>query len=134
MKNNQVILEDNYFINKDRYIDKNKQKSNLFSNFSNFYFSFISILLILNLYFIVKLVIYQRNRDINFLQNEIKLKYTNNRFKTGKENQDNKHLEINSNKKYLNYKNISLEEVDLDLLKLIKNEIQSYIELTLEEQ
>jgi len=134
MKNNQVILEDNCFISKTKNFDK---KNNVFSKI---YFLFISILLILilNLYFTIKLIIYHKikdNRDMNLLKNDnILNKGNNNKYKQEKESQDKKSKNMINNGDDINFKYISLETVDLDILKLIENDIKFYIELTLEEQ
>ena len=128
MKNDRIILEDNCFISKSTNI-----KKKICVSFSNISFLFISTLLILNLYFIIKLVIYHQNRDMKFLKIENILKRINNEYIAQKgKDKDNKY--INKNKEDINFKNISLEIVDLHILKLIEDDIKNYIELNPEEQ
>jgi len=133
MKNNHFISEDNCFISKVGNIDINKK----IKIFSKIFILLISILLIvtLNLYFTIKYIIYQKNRDMKLLKKEyIFNKSNNDKYNSEKESQDKKQIKINNNGEHINFKNISLETVDLDILNLIENDIKIYIELTLEEQ
>jgi hypothetical protein len=73
--------------------------------FQGISFLFISSLLILNLYYSIKLFKYLRNRDIKFLSNEKELDKNSYKYNTeeGKE-KENKNKKINNTKKSINFK------------------------------
>ena len=101
--------------------------------FQGISFLFISSLLILNLYYSIKLFICLRNRDFKFLKSEKELDKRNYKYQKeeGKE-QYNKNIKINNIKKFINFNDI--ENIDLNIFKLIENKIKDIVELTLEEQ
>jgi hypothetical protein len=116
MKKNVVFIEDsslleqNYFMTKKKYI-----------TFKYISFLFIFLLFILNLYINIKYFNYQKNKDIIF-----KCK-----SEEGK-NKDVQNIKINNNNDNINFNNI--ETKDLNILKLIENEIKNRAQLILEEQ
>ena len=88
------------------------------------------------MYYTIKLVNYQKNNDTQFLKNEnvssYKIIYKYNSEEKNKQKYQNENIEINN--KSLNFRNASIETIDLNILKKIDNEIKNYIELTPEEQ
>jgi predicted DNA-binding ArsR family transcriptional regulator len=106
-------------------------------SFSYFSFLFISTLLFSNLYYIIKLFNYQKNKDIQFLKNANILNNSiyENKLENGKEFH-NKYAKANINlkSKFINFNKTCLETTDLNILKKIGNEIKSLVELTPEEQ
>ena len=132
MKNNVLILEDNSLLN---HKVNNYQNKKINIPFSYISFLFISILLISNLYCSIKLVNYQKNKT-QFIKNEIIPSYKIIYKYNSEEKNEQKYLNENmeNNYKFLNFSNTSIETIDLNVLKKIENEIQNYIELTLEEQ
>jgi len=131
MEKNVAILEDNSLLDNKVRAYKHKKSNNLF------YFSclFISTLLILNLYFIIKLINYIKNRDIQFLKhvNISNKNIYNLETDEGKE-QDIIKIKLNNINESINYNKITFETIDLNNFKLIENKIKKYIELTKEEQ
>lgn len=130
MKKNIVSFEDKFLLDQKIIYDKKKK---IYIPFSYISFLFISTLLFLNLYITIKFFNYQKNKDIKFLKNDnlsnkSLYKY---RSEEGKKQEDN-YININNNYNNINFNNI--EEVDLDILKLIENEIKYKAQLTPEEQ
>jgi hypothetical protein len=135
MDKNVIILDDKFLLGLKKYNEKNKKKHITFSFIS---FLFIAILLIFNLYFLLKLVNYKKNQLIQLLENEIKLSKNNYQYniKEGKE-QNNLNIKTNNSNdtnEYINLNNIYLERTDLNVLRLVENKTKFYIELTQEEQ
>ena len=134
MRNNLIILEDKFPLYKTKISGTIKKKCISFSYFS---FLFISTLLISNLYYIIKLFNYQKNKDIQFLKNANILNNNiyENKLENGKEF-DNKYAKTNINpkSKFINFNKTCLETTDLNILKKIEIEIKSLVELTPEEQ
>ena len=132
MKNNVVILEDNSLLNQKINSYQNKK---IYIPFSYISFLFLSILLISNLYYTTKLVNYQK-KDTQFLKNEnisYKIIYKYNSEEKNDQKYPNENKEIKD--KFLSFINASsIETTDLNILKVIENEIKEYIELTPEEQ
>ena len=116
MKKNIYILEEKSPINQKINNDKNKKK---YISFSYISFLFISSLLILDLFYSIKLYIYQRNKYIKFLSNEKELNKIIYKYKTeeGKE-QDNQNIKINNTKNYINFNNLSIETTGLNIFKI----------------
>ena len=120
MKKNIFLIEDKSPLNQKINFNKNKKK---YFSFPYISFLFISSLLILNLYYSIKLFICLRYRDIKFLKSEKELDKRNYKYQKeeGKE-QDNKNIKINNIKKFINFNDI--ENIDLNIFKLIENKIK----------
>ena len=120
MKKNIFLIEDKSPLNQKINFNKNKKK---YFSFPYISFLFISSLLILNLYYSIKLFICLRNRDFKFLKSEKELDKRNYKYQKeeGKE-QDNKNIKINNIKKFINFNDI--ENIDLNIFKLIENKIK----------
>ena len=106
-KKNVVSIEDKFLLNQNIFYDKNKKKYILFSYIS---FLFIFVLLFLNIY--------------------IAIKYFNCQKKSNSEegkNQDAQYKKSHNNNDYINFNNI--ETKDLNILKLIENEIKNKAQL-----
>ena len=71
MRKKAVIYEDEFSINKKKSIRKSIDKNNI-KNISFFYIflTIIFIILIINLYYTIKLYKYEKQKDIEFLKNE----------------------------------------------------------------
>ena len=130
MKKNTFITKDKFLLNQK--ISTNTKKKIHFSYFSSL---LIYILLIFNLFYIIKLVNYQKNRDMWLSKNGYILNKNNFNYKYNeRKDQDNISKEINNNNKSIQFNNISFESIDLNILKLIENKIKYYAELTQEEE
>jgi len=129
MRKKSVTNEDKFFINKSRKIRKNNDKNNI-KNISCLYIflSIIFIVLIINLYYTIKLHKYQKQKEIEFLQNENISGDNINKYKSEEKK------EKNNNNQNINFNNISIEETDLNNFSLIENEIKNYIEFAIDEQ
>jgi len=127
MKKNVFSIENKNLLNQKQSYDKKKKK---YIHFLYISYQFISILLILKLYITIKTFNNQNNKYINFLinaniSNENIYKY---RTKKGNEKDDKK----NKNNDYINFNNV--ETYDLNILRLIENELNSKSQLIPEEQ
>ena len=116
MKKKAVIYEDEYPINKTKRTRKSINK-NTFKNISFLYvfLSIIFITLLVNLYYTQKLIKYHKQNDIEFSKNENILNNNNDKYKSKEKKElDNKYA--NSNSINENFNNMSLQDIDLNIL------------------
>ena len=129
MRKKSVTNEDKFFIKKRKKMRKNNDKNKIKNiPFLYIFLSIIFIVLIINLYYTIKLHKYQKQKEIEFLQNENISGDNINKYKS-EEKKDK-----NNNNQNINFNNISIEETDLNNFSLIENEIKNYIEFVLDEQ
>ena len=99
------------------------------------FLTIIFIILIINLYYTIKLYKYENQKDIEFLKNKNIFNGNIDKYKSKeKKEQDNIYANNNNNNQYLNFSNISIEDKDLNIFNLIENEIKDKIEITIDEQ
>ena len=118
MKKNVVSIEDRFLLGQKIYFDKNKKK---YISFSYISFLFIFPLLFLNIYITIKFFNCRKNKDIIY-----KCKSEEGKIK------DVPNIKINNNNDFINFNNI--ETKDLNILRLIENEIKNTAQLIPEEQ
>ena len=127
MKKNTFILEKKFLLDQKLSSDKNKKKNIPFQHFSSI---LIYILLSINLFYIIKLFNYLKNRDMKFLKiGDIPNRNNFNNTYNERKEEDNISKKIDSNNESIQFNNISFESIDLNNLKLIENKIKYYAEL-----
>ena len=117
-KKNVISIEDKFLLDQKIYYNKNQKKYILFSYIS---FLFILLLLFLNIYLAIKFFNCQINKDII-----CKCKSEEGKI------QDYPYKKINNSSDYISFNNI--EAKDLNMLRLIENEIKNTAQLMPEEQ
>ena len=134
MRKKSVSNNDKFFINKSKNIRKSNDENKIKNIACLFIFlSIIFIILIINLYYSIKLHKYQKQKEIEFLKNENISGGNIHKFKS-EEEKENLNNNINSNNQFINFNNISIEGTDLNIFSLIEKGIQNYIEFSIDEQ
>ena len=132
MEKNIIVSENKFFLEQKLRNDKIKKKYISLHYLINL---IIIILLIFNLYYNIKYINYQKNRDIKLSKNKnISNKNIYIYQKDKGTEQDNTYIKINNSNESINPNKISFKIIDLNKLKLIRKEIKNYAELTQEEQ